>query len=278
VTDKAGSIFASLARNELASRAASAIGLALVAIGATAIGGAAFALLWSLAASLFLGEFLVMIGYRPLIVGAALGSIGLVAAALGLEGGSAWASLAALALAGLAIGLRAHGKAMRLLGPAGLLYAACVVLPVVALRQEPRHGLALTLWLYALVWATDIGAFFVGRGLGGPKLWKRVSPNKTWSGFIGGTLIGIGAASLATIILPAFGLSVFELAWPKLLAVALTASLAAHAGDLLESALKRRFSIKDSSHLIPGHGGFMDRLDGFALASLAVTLALRIGL
>jgi phosphatidate cytidylyltransferase len=158
----------------------------------------------------------------------------------------------------------------RLLGPAGLLYGACVALPVVMLRSGP-HGLALTLWLYALVWATDIGAFFVGRGLGGPKLWRRISPNKTWSGLVGGTVLGVAAALLVNLALHAL-----ELSAAALVALTVSVSLAAHAGDLLESALKRKFSIKDSSQLIPGHGGFMDRLDGFALASLAVLVAVRL--
>ncbi len=133
------------------------------------------------------------------------------------------------------------------------------------------HGLALTLWLYGVVWATDIGAFFVGRALGGPKLWPKISPKKTWSGLVGGTVVGVGVAMLLNILLAVPGL-----ASPTVLAVSLVASLAVHAGDLFESALKRKFSVKDSSQLIPGHGGFMDRLDGFALASLIVAVTLRV--
>jgi phosphatidate cytidylyltransferase len=262
VRDGARSAIARLARHELASRVLSAFGLALLALGATALGGVVFALLWACAASLFFAEFLAMVAYRPLVAGAALGAVGAAAAALGVEQGLLPASLAAVCLTALLVALRAETNVQRFLGAAGLLYAACVALPVIVLRAEPRHGFALTLWLYALVWATDIGAFFVGRSLGGPKLWKRVSPNKT--------IIGVGAASLVNFLLPAVPLSGLAL-----LAITVIASLAAHAGDLLESALKRRYSIKDSSQLIPGHGGFMDRLDGFALASLTVAVALR---
>jgi phosphatidate cytidylyltransferase len=271
VRDGARSAIARLARHELASRVLSAFGLALLALGATALGGVVFALLWACAASLFFAEFLAMVAYRPLVAGAALGAVGAAAAALGVEQGLLPASLAAVCLTALLVALRAETNVQRFLGAAGLLYAACVALPVIVLRAEPRHGFALTLWLYALVWATDIGAFFVGRSFGGPKLWKRVSPNKTWSGLVGGTIIGVGAASLVNFLLPAVPLSGLAL-----LAITVIASLAAHAGDLLESALKRRYSIKDSSQLIPGHGGFMDRLDGFALASLTVAVALRI--
>jgi phosphatidate cytidylyltransferase len=255
----------------MALRVASALGLALVALAATMLGGVAFALVWSCAATLFFMEFLAMVGYRPLLVGAALGAVGMVAAALGVERGLFLGSLGALSLTALAIAVRAETGTNRLLAIAGLLYAACVVLPVILLRSQPGHGLALTLWLYAVVWVTDIGAFFVGRSLGGPKLWKRVSPNKTWSGFVGGTVLGVGAALFVNRVFPAV-----ELPTGVLIGLTVSASLAAHTGDLLESALKRRFSIKDSSQLIPGHGGFMDRLDGFALASLFVAVALRI--
>jgi phosphatidate cytidylyltransferase len=241
-----------------------------VALAATALGGAVFALVFACAASLFFAEFLAMVAYRPLYLGGALGAIGLVAAAFGLERGFFIGSLGALALTGVAIAVRSETRIGRLLGPAGLIYGACVALPVVMLRSEP-NGLALTLWLYAIVWATDIGAFFVGRSLGGPKLWTRVSPNKTWSGLVGGTALGVAASLLVNLALHAVALQA-----AALVAVTVSVSLAAHAGDLLESALKRKFSIKDSSQLIPGHGGFMDRLDGFALASLAVLVAVRL--
>jgi phosphatidate cytidylyltransferase len=248
-------------------RIISGLGMALVALAATWTGGVVFTLLWSCAASLFLAEFLAMIGYRPLSAATALGAVGMVAAAFGFERGYEVASLGALCLTALAVFARGEGGKARLLGAVGIAYAACVMLPVIHLRAEPGRGLALTLLLYAVVWGTDIGAYFVGRTLGGPKLWVRVSPNKTWSGFVGGTLIAIAAAFLAAVMLPSLRLD------PAFLfAVALCGSVATHAGDLLESALKRRFSIKDSSQLIPGHGGFMDRLDGFALASLVVAV------
>ncbi len=270
MTEGAGSFIARLAQHELLSRVVSALALALVALAATLFGGLVFALVWSCAAALVIAEFLVMVAYRPIFIGVTLGAIGLVAASIGVERGLWLGSLGALCVAGFVIAVRAETPITKILGPVGLLYSACVALPVILLRSDPVHGLAQTLWLYAVVWATDVGAFFVGRGVGGPKLWRRVSPNKTWSGLGGGTLIGLGTGLIAGVLFPAVGLSVGSAIW-----VALLASLAAHAGDLLESALKRKFSIKDSSRLIPGHGGFMDRLDGFALASLVIALALR---
>jgi len=115
------------------------------------------------------------------------------------------------------------------------------------------------------VWATDILAYFVGRFVGGPKLWKQVSPNKTWSGAIGGACAAIAA-----------GLVVAHYAHlPNSLAaagLALILSAASQAGDLFESAFKRRFGVKDAGHVIPGHGGIMDRLDGFLVAAAVAAL------
>jgi phosphatidate cytidylyltransferase len=108
------------------------------------------------------------------------------------------------------------------------------------------------------VWVTDIGGYFAGRGIGGPKLWPRVSPKKTWAGAIGGF-----AASL--VIAGAFAAAGLGNAGPLLLLAAVL-SIASQLGDLFESAVKRRFGVKDSSHIIPGHGGLLDRLDGFVAA------------
>jgi phosphatidate cytidylyltransferase len=114
--------------------------------------------------------------------------------------------------------------------------------------------------LFACTWAADIGAFAVGSALKGPKLWPRFSPNKTWSGFIGGLL-----AASATAVAMA-GYSVFSLDWRAAALVGLAVGLATMAGDLWESALKRRFGVKDSGDLIPGHGGLLDRVDGLMFA------------
>jgi phosphatidate cytidylyltransferase len=121
------------------------------------------------------------------------------------------------------------------------------------------------LFLFAVVWATDVTAYFAGRAIGGPKLWAAVSPKKTWSGALGGTLGGVVAALLVATFM---GLVIA----PMLVLVALFLSVASQAGDLLESALKRQFGAKDSSDLIPGHGGLMDRLDGFLTAVLAAAM------
>lgn len=143
----------------------------------------------------------------------------------------------------------------------GFVYAAIALAAPVVLRSDAEMGLAAVLWLFAVVWVSDIMAYFCGRLIGGPKLWPRVSPKKTWSGFIGGTAFSVAAA---TGVAAAFGA-------PSLLPVAivsLAAAVISQGGDLFESSLKRRFGVKDSGTLIPGHGGLMDRLDGFVLAGL----------
>jgi phosphatidate cytidylyltransferase len=133
------------------------------------------------------------------------------------------------------------------------------------LRADTEFGFVAVMFLFAIVWATDIVAYFLGRLIGGPKLLPRVSPKKTWSGALG----GLAAALLAAIAVAKLaGLS-------GLLSVALVAAMlssVAQAGDLFESQLKRRFGAKDSSHLIPGHGGLMDRLDGFVFAATVAAL------
>jgi phosphatidate cytidylyltransferase len=148
---------------------------------------------------------------------------------------------------------------------AGLIYAAILLIGPVILRRDPELGFTAILFLFAVVWVTDIAAYFTGRALGGPKLWPAVSPKKTWSGAAGGTL-GALVAGLAVVKLMGLGIA------PMLVVVTVGLSVVSQAGDLLESSIKRHFGAKDASHLIPGHGGLMDRLDGFLTAVLAAVM------
>jgi phosphatidate cytidylyltransferase len=143
-----------------------------------------------------------------------------------------------------------------------LLYAGALLTAPIILRRDPNVGLAAILFLFALVWATDIAGYFAGRTFGGPKLAPKISPNKTWSGAIGG-FTGAIIAGVAVAKFFALGDLV------TIGIVALVLSAVAQAGDLFESAIKRRFGAKDAGNLIPGHGGFMDRLDGFVIAAAA---------
>jgi phosphatidate cytidylyltransferase len=131
-------------------------------------------------------------------------------------------------------------------------------------------GWPMILWLFVTVWATDSGAFVAGRGLGGPRLAPRLSPNKTWAGFAGGAvsaaLVGWATSALA------------HAAAVPLVAASIGLAVAAQAGDLAESMAKRRFGVKDSGQIIPGHGGLLDRLDGMlAAAALQWLLTLASG-
>ena len=144
----------------------------------------------------------------------------------------------------------------------GLVYAGLSAISLSAIRGEDSLGFIAMLFVFVVVWATDILAYFVGRAVGGPKLAPRISPGKTWSGAVGGTLAGIaGGILVAMAHFQDVGL------WVGL--VALTLSVASQIGDLFESFIKRRFGVEDSSKLIPGRGGVMDRVDGLVFACFA---------
>jgi phosphatidate cytidylyltransferase len=129
--------------------------------------------------------------------------------------------------------------------------------------------------MFAVVWSTDIIAYFTGRALGGPKLMPRVSPKKTWSGALGGLAAGTAAGVALVLFARDNGWSTLAAApLPAVAVASALASILSQAGDLAESALKRRCGVKDSGRSIPGHGGVMDRLDGFFAVALLVGLAL----
>lgn len=147
---------------------------------------------------------------------------------------------------------------------AGFLYAAAAEIASVLVRLDPVKGFAALMFVLLIVWVTDSGGYFAGRGIGGPKLWPRVSPKKTWAGAAGGF-----AASLAV----AAGFAAFDLGRVgPLLMLSGALSVVSQLGDLFESAVKRRFGVKDSGHIVPGHGGLMDRLDGFVAAVVVAAL------
>jgi phosphatidate cytidylyltransferase len=151
----------------------------------------------------------------------------------------------------------------------GVLYVSLPCLALLWIRDLPG-GLETLLWVLVLVWATDTAAYVAGRGIGGPRLAPRISPNKTWAGLAGGA-VGAALVGFAAVLLRGAPPDAGPLgdAW---LLVALSAILALveQAGDLAESAVKRHFGVKDSGNLIPGHGGVLDRVDGLIAVSLAV--------
>ncbi|MFN3960267.1 MAG: phosphatidate cytidylyltransferase [Parvularculaceae bacterium] len=252
-------------RDTLLLRIMSAAALAPLALSASWAGGPAFAALIAFLCVLMSFEWARMVERKE---------TSMVFYVLGA------ASAAALTLAAaghylLAYGAAAAGAAGAFLGAArdrgwAAFGAAFFIAPAIALlwlREGGEQGAALTLLLFAIVWGADTGGYVGGRLVGGPKLSPSISPAKTWAGAAGGMALGgIAAAALAPALL----------GWPTSLSFAAGAGLglASIVGDMAESAVKRRFGIKDTSGFIPGHGGVLDRLDGMIFATSAMTAAL----
>jgi phosphatidate cytidylyltransferase len=261
-------------------RTASAAVLAPLAVLAAYLGNWVFTAVCAIAAAVVFWEWSVLVaraaGWRilgpglvALFVAAILTQETMPYAAMGVV--AAGACMVAAISAALPAARRTDVSARW--PAAGTIYAGIVLICPIVLRSDPDLGVAAVLFLFATVWATDIFAYLVGRALGGPLLWRRVSPKKTWAGAIGGLAGGIAAG--AAVAYASVGTQ------PLVAGVlALILSIAAQLGDLLESWVKRRFGAKDASTLIPGHGGVMDRVDGLMLAALAAVLigALRMGM
>lgn len=254
--------------NVLLLRFLSAAILAPVAVAAAWLGGAFLAALTLTAAALMGWEWgRLTRGGRsepPVFYVVATELAGVGAAALG------YPLLAlALILAGSAAGMLLpprDGSSARIWAALGTLWIGAPCVALLWLGGDAGTGRITVLWLFALVWATDSGAYLVGRLVGGPRLAPRWSPKKTWSGALGGLA---AAGAVGAIVAKVLGVSALSpVFW-----VSLGLSVAEQMGDLAESAAKRRFGVKDTSGLIPGHGGVLDRLDGM-LAVLAATAAL----
>lgn len=244
---------------ELALRVGSALVLAPLAVGTAYFGGWPFKILWALAAIGVFWEWSALVARterRPVVM---VGAAALVLAFVLAGNDRMMGAIVVIALAPLAVAPFAPPQ-QRGWVAAGVPYAAAIGVAPVVLRADAEYGFLAMVFLFAIVWSTDIVAYFAGRLVGGPRLAPRVSPKKTWSGALG----GLAAAVLAAIILAKLAGLAGSFAVVLLAAVL---SCVAQAGDLFESVLKRKFGAKDSSHLIPGHGGLMDRLDGFVFAA-----------
>jgi len=243
---------------DLWPRVAAAVAMGSVAVAATWIGGFLFAAFWWLASIVVLWEWQRLVGGERLIVARVVASaVALALAALSALHDSIAGVVAALILGAAAVGWIAGGR-QGIWAAAGVLYAGALVASVALLRVSPSFGMASILWLFAVVWGADIAAYFAGRLIGGPRLWPSVSPGKTWAGAI----VGAFAGAVLGLMLAAWTNRLAALFW-----LGLATAIVSELGDLFESALKRRFGVKDSSGLIPGHGGLMDRLDAFTSAS-----------
>lgn len=252
--------------SNLRLRMLASVAMIAVALGALAAGGVLFWLLAVIAALFMMAEWANLAGATPREkrIGqfALTVPLALMAPASLLIEVHDFFTLGLLAGAAFFVVIVTNKRQLA----AGVLYCGLPVLALVVVRRQDV-GMIYALWALALVWATDIGAFFAGRSLGGPKLAPRISPAKTWSGLIGGIIL---STLLAAAMHGGYGLPLrLVLATPFL-------AILAQTGDLFESALKRRAGVKDSGNVLPGHGGVLDRLDGVVpvapVAALLVVL------
>jgi len=244
-------------------RIVSALILAPLALGVAYVGGWPFAAFWAAAALAVWWEWVRLIDPQGSQGALVLGACTLVLEALLVASGRADKALIIVLLALFGIAVTATRQAKWLAG--GILYASALLTAPLIIRADEQFGFLAILLLFAIVWSTDIGGYFGGRALGGPRLMPAVSPKKTWSGAIAGTAAAVGAALAVGRWLQGSSLVLT-------VCVAALLSVVSQVGDLFESALKRHFGAKDASGLIPGHGGVMDRLDGFIVAALVAAV------
>jgi phosphatidate cytidylyltransferase len=249
----------------LLMRIAAALVLAPAAIAVAYVGGWLWVALATLAAIGMYVEWLMIVGASRDTRVVAGGVIAITGVGISLALGRVDAAVVVAVLGALGVAIPSVGsRGWNLLG---FCYASAALFASALVRADQQWGFTALILILLVVWVTDIGGYFAGRGIGGPKLWPRVSPKKTWAGAIGGFV----AALLVATGFGAMGLGKFG----PLMVLAAALSIASQFGDLFESAVKRRFGVKDSSHIIPGHGGLLDRLDGFVAA---VVLAAAIGI
>ena len=271
---------ANASKSELFKRIASALVLAPLAVGAVYWGGLAFSAFWFVVAMLVSFEFLRMLNkWGQLLWGSWFIHLSVLLSLYNF-----------IFVDQPHILLNCIGPALFLLWlyydrsygtPAvwsflAMLYSATAFLAPVYVMQHKDGGLIAIIFAFALVWGTDVGAYFVGRRLGGPKLAPQISPGKTWSGFFGGLLVG----TLLAVAWCAFAKTRLELVWiegPSLWLLAVAGSVVGQLGDLFESFIKRRLDVKNSGNLIPGHGGVMDRIDSVLFVFLYLALLLSVG-
>lgn len=246
---------------ELRLRILSAIVLGIIVLAATWFGGIYFALLSAVIALLVYYEWTRITDARnldPEAFWSGWVAMVLIAGDILTEQGMEawneylWTGVALLVVYSL---IRAKNR----WNPAGVIYAGLTGVSLSEIRGDDFTGFIAMIFIFAVVWGTDIAAYFTGRAIGGKKLAPSISPGKTWSGAIGGAVAAILCGALVV-------LSYMKSVSLWIIALALVLSVLSQIGDLFESFMKRRYRVKDSSHLIPGHGGVMDRIDGLVFA------------
>ncbi len=254
--------------SDLPLRLASALVLGTIVLGVTWYGGLLFRLLMVLAALLIHHEWSKITTSKetpakpqPVTILSWI-FVGLGAVAIILA--DPVRGLVICAVAVLVLGVWEFAKNRRFWMAGGVIYALAPAIALAQIREAP-NGLIMILLIFVIVWGTDIGAYFAGRTLGGPKLAPAISPKKTWSGFLG----GLTAAILGTLILLSFFQDIdLPLTMVSAGIMAGFLSVISQLGDLFESWIKRLFKVKDSGQLIPGHGGIMDRVDGLVVVAV----------
>jgi phosphatidate cytidylyltransferase len=240
----------------LSTRIVAAAVLIPLAIAIAYAGGWLWTTLVTLAAIGLYVEWLMVVGAASEKRVVATGVAALAVAGFSLAIGRIDAALAALAVGLVAVALMTPERRQWI--AAGFFYAGVAEIASVLLRHDAVKGFVALIFVLVIVWVTDSGGYFAGRGIGGPKLWPRVSPKKTWAGAVGGLVASLAVAGFFA------GLGLGKTG--PLLTIGGFLSVVSQLGDLFESAVKRRFGVKDSSQIIPGHGGLLDRLDGFVAA------------
>ncbi|EFL90237.1 phosphatidate cytidylyltransferase [Ahrensia sp. R2A130] len=260
-----GAGFGRARESELGQRIMSAIVLLAVVIGVAWIGGTAWWLLATALSAVLFYEWQGMVRTTPFDTPDVLLTVGFIAILLSGAFDLTLYVVLAFVLLGFILEQINSGQErsdVRWMG-VGALYCAIPELAFPIIREV--GGFAPLLFVFVCVWMTDVVAYFTGRKLQGPKLMPTVSPNKTWSGALGGVLGAIITAGIFMLIFP-------TIASPWWIALAIVLSVCSQTGDLFESWVKRRSGKKDSSGLIPGHGGFLDRVDGLLFACVPVAL------
>ena len=249
---------------DLKVRVLSALVMAPVVLGAVCIGGWVFHALITFGSVIAVSEWTSIVPSARRLPARIMAAAGIVVALMAQIAAGPAAGLGAAAAFAVLTAIIGGGSDRNLLG-FGVFYVAVGMAGLTWLRDLPAAGLSLFLFVLIAIWATDIGAYAAGRSIGGPKLAPRISPKKTWAGLIGGMA---SSALFGWLVALAFGAARPDIA----LAVGAAVAVVGQAGDLFESAVKRRYNVKDSGQLIPGHGGILDRIDGLLAAAPVLAL------
>lgn len=249
---------------DLVPRIVSGIVMAAIAFGLTYAGPMPFAALLLFGGMVLAWEWGHMVRGANVDATMAAHVAGVVAAIVLAAMGQTGLALIALSIGLILVALLAMGH-HAVLSSVGVIFAALPAVALIWLRGDGDLGFTAVLFVMLAVIATDTAAYFSGRLIGGPKIWPRVSPNKTWAGLVG----ALAGAALVGILVSRY---VPGARPERLAAIGALLAVVAQMGDFAESALKRRFGAKDASALIPGHGGLMDRVDGLVTAAVAAGL------